>query len=167
MIGLWEYKNHYQIKNEDGEVLLTAKEESECCERICCANARPFEMPVVDADGNEIIRFKRPFKWCMNCCCMCWYPSWMQVLEVYCGDKYLGKILEYPAWPQPKLEVIDAYDNKLFNIGGPACGIVCCSDTDFPVKRNARRKKLKNDFFFRLQMLTTDQMSETSNGFSR
>jgi len=136
LLGCWEYKNNYRIKNlENDEVTLTALEESSLCMRICCANARSFKMPIIDNDGNEVLRLERPFRCCMYACFQCWYPNHTSVIEVYTGETYLGKILEVPSmcFFHPSMEVIDAQGEKLFVVKGPTCGMICCANVDFPV----------------------------------
>ena len=111
VFGCWEYNNKYDLISQSGDILLNAKEQSECCERMCCANGRSFTMPFANPQvssskneniitriiyimalcnkiisnaslssqsGEEVLRFERPLKLC-SCCCMCCYPSHMQV----------------------------------------------------------------------------------------
>ena len=48
VFGCWEYNNRYNVLSENGDVLLSAKEESECWQRAFCANGRAFSMPLID-----------------------------------------------------------------------------------------------------------------------
>ena len=58
-----------------------------------------------------------------------------KVIYVYGeGDKYLGKAIQYPTCFLPHLEIWDDNEQKLFDVNGPCC--VCCSDTEYPVRKN-------------------------------
>jgi len=52
--------------------LLTAKEESDCCERVCCPMFRGFTMDFKDVQGISYFRVERPFVcdpcYCQPCC---------------------------------------------------------------------------------------------------
>eukprot|EP00308_Calcidiscus_leptoporus_P001942 CAMPEP_0119353074 /NCGR_PEP_ID=MMETSP1334-20130426/2289_1 /TAXON_ID=127549 /ORGANISM="Calcidiscus leptoporus, Strain RCC1130" /LENGTH=304 /DNA_ID=CAMNT_0007366277 /DNA_START=57 /DNA_END=971 /DNA_ORIENTATION=+ len=48
--------------------LLKGKEESECCERVCCPLFRGFTMPFVDGNQTAFFTIRRPFK-CDPCYC--------------------------------------------------------------------------------------------------
>jgi len=132
LFGCWEYNNRYNVLSENGDVLLSAKEESECWQRAFCANGRAFNMPLINPQSGEtVIRFERPLKLC-SCCFDCCYPTHMQVIYVYGeGDKYLGKAIQYPTCFLPHLEIWDNNEQKLFDVNGPCC--VCCSDTEYPI----------------------------------
>ena len=58
MFGCWEYNNRYNVLSENGDVLLSAKEESECWQRAFCANGRAFNMPLINPQV------------CFTCCVM-------------------------------------------------------------------------------------------------
>lgn len=50
VLGCWEYKNHYRLRNLEtpgNPVALVAKEESGLCARACCANARQVAVEVI------------------------------------------------------------------------------------------------------------------------
>ena len=136
---------------------MTAKEESTLCSRACCANSRSFTMRVTDDAETEILRFERPLR-CMYVSCMCCYPDWTQVLRIYSGDTYLGRIAEHPSccFVHPKLEVIDANDEKLFMIHGPVCGCICCSNVDFPVWKMPPEDFRKVQLYFSYYKQVTD-----------
>ena len=54
------------------------KEESSCCMRWCCGQARALSVSFQDNQGNEILRFERPLRF-LGCCSDCCYPSLTQV----------------------------------------------------------------------------------------
>ena len=51
----WESANKYRIFNTLGQDVFFAKEDNDCCTRMCCGPGRPFEMNIVDNIGREII----------------------------------------------------------------------------------------------------------------
>lgn len=67
------------FKQQQG--LLLMNEESECCDKICCLNYRKFRMGVHlghNKGDPEILRFDRPFKCPLVCCC---YMPWPQEIR--------------------------------------------------------------------------------------
>ena len=55
VFGCWEYNNKYNVLDQNGETLLSAKEQSECIQRAFCANARAFSMPLMNPQVRCII----------------------------------------------------------------------------------------------------------------
>ena len=51
----WESANKYRIFNTLGQDVFFAREDNDCCTRMCCGPGRPFEMNIVDNLGREII----------------------------------------------------------------------------------------------------------------
>ena len=45
--------------NSLGQDVFFAKEDNDCCTRMCCGPGRPFEMNIVDNLGREIIHLGR------------------------------------------------------------------------------------------------------------
>lgn len=135
LLGCWEYKNHYKIRNETGDELMMAKEESSCCSRYWCKNQRPFVMPVTDKDGNEVMRFERPLR-CMGACCNCCYPNLLQSLTVTSNGQFLGRIQEPARCCDIALEIFGRdNETKKFELGGSVWKFccTCCEDVNYPV----------------------------------
>ena len=55
----WESCNKYRIFNSMGQDVFYAKEDNDCCTRMCCGPGRPFEMEIVDNLGREVIHLGR------------------------------------------------------------------------------------------------------------
>ena len=51
----WESANKYRIFNTLGQDVFFAREDNDCCTRMCCGPGRPFEMNIVDNLGREVI----------------------------------------------------------------------------------------------------------------
>ena len=63
VLECWEYTNKYDVMDDSGNPLFFMKEESGCCARMCCANARPLEVSFQDLQGQELLRFDRPLRY--------------------------------------------------------------------------------------------------------
>lgn len=74
----WESGNKYTIKNNQGQKMFYAVEESDCCSRQCCGSLRGFNLRILDNAKNEVIRIEREFA-----CDSCWFPCCLQVI-FYC-----------------------------------------------------------------------------------
>ena len=71
----WESANKYRVFNTLGQDVFFAREDNDCCTRMCCGPGRPFEMEIVDNSGREIIHLVRPLR-CQGCC----FPCCLQVI---------------------------------------------------------------------------------------
>lgn len=60
-----EWLNNFK-QNAQYQPFMSAKEESECFERICCSPFRGFNLPFVDTYGRAFLTVQRPFK--CDCC---------------------------------------------------------------------------------------------------
>jgi len=140
LLGCWEFKNHYSVADQFGNHLMLCKEESSCMSRLCCNNSRPFEMSVMDKFENEVLRFDRPLR-CMFCPLPCFYPSWMQSLNVTTqGGMFLGRIQEPALCCDIGLEVFEGQSQeKKYYINGNICEYFCrcCQDVDYPILNNS------------------------------
>ena len=74
VFGCWEYNNKYNVLDQNGETLLSAKEQSECIQRAFCANARAFSMPLMNPQVRCIIKkLNLCVFWSLICClCLPW-----------------------------------------------------------------------------------------------
>ncbi len=61
-----------------------------------------------------------------------------QVLMVYSGPNYLGKIVEYPTWWNKKLEVWNSKEEKVFDVKGPCLVVTCGCNNMFDVNINEK-----------------------------
>ncbi len=135
VLECWEYVNKYDVWDENGTQVFFLKEESDCCARMCCANARPLQVSFQDMHGEELLRFDRPLR-CMECPCSGCYPNWTQELSVIHQGQSLGVIREVPVCCTRKhLEVWSKNQEKIYDITGPCCPIGCGSDVSFPVSK--------------------------------
>ncbi|PIK38938.1 putative phospholipid scramblase 2 isoform X3 [Apostichopus japonicus] len=73
----FETANKYIVKNTLGQQVYFAAEDSDCCTRNCCGNARCFDMKILDNTQRDIIHLSRPLR-----CTSCWFPCCLQKLEV-------------------------------------------------------------------------------------
>ena len=73
----FETANKYKIKNVLGQNIYQAREETECCTRILCGPARPFELNIRDNADRDVLQLSRPYR-----CDSCLFPCCLQELEV-------------------------------------------------------------------------------------
>lgn len=130
----FETQNKYAVKNQTGQTVYYASEQSDCCSRNCCGPFRGFEMPIVDIYGHEIIHLIRPFtcNFC-NCCGCC--KCCLQKVDVYSPPGTLvGTVQEVWTFCIPKFKVLDPGGNVVLRITGPCCQFnLCCNDVEFKV----------------------------------
>lgn len=115
ILPLWEKRNKYKIaympdkpdkpwdewddqmfkKALKKNHLATAKEKSECCQRICCGPYREFTMKVkagedTGDEGGKLAEFERPFK----CTCFCYfcYINPQQIIAKDKDDNVIGSV---------------------------------------------------------------------------
>lgn len=125
----WESKNKYRIFNSLGQDVFYAKEENDCCTRMCCGPGRPFEMDIVDNLGREVIHLVRPLR-CQGCC----FPCCLQELEIQSPVGHPVAYLEQQwTFCTPKFLVKDERGEAVLAIEGPTCVCECCSDIDFSI----------------------------------
>lgn len=129
LITGFETENKYTIKNQSGEKIYYAKEQSECCERQCCGPLRSFDLKIMDAGKNEIIHLNRPLA-CDSCC----FPCCLQTMEVSAPPgNLIGTIEQQWSFWTPKFVIKDAVGNIVLRIKGPCCTFGLCTDVNFKV----------------------------------
>uniref|UniRef100_F7A786 Phospholipid scramblase n=2 Tax=Ciona intestinalis TaxID=7719 RepID=F7A786_CIOIN len=136
-----ETQNRFVVKNALGQQCYYAYEESDFCMRVCCGPHRGFMMHIVDNAGNEVIRMNREFKCCAGCC---WCAnsdccSYSINVESPVGTP-LGTIRQSQSCWVPMYEILDANEQKVFDIEGPCCvcpGPCCTCDFPFEIKSNS------------------------------
>lgn len=55
----WESNNKYVVKDQAGNKLFYAIEESGCCTRQCCGAARNFTLNIKDTTGRDVLEEMR------------------------------------------------------------------------------------------------------------
>lgn len=125
-------RNKYEIRNSLGQHLWTAKEQSDCCARLCFRKYRPLTLSVKDPLENNPLFLIRPFRLPMGLCC--WCNLCLAEMEVQGhGGIVLGFVrqLWHPFLPRFTVQTQDGQD-ALF-IHGPFCVCSCGSDVKFKV----------------------------------
>lgn len=125
----FETNNKYKVQNSMGQQVYFAAEDTECCTRICCGPARPFDIKILDNSQREVIHLARPFR-CTSCLC----PCFLQELEVTSPPGTpIGYVVQKWSLCAPKFEIQDAGRNPVLLIEGPICTINMCGDIEFEV----------------------------------
>jgi hypothetical protein len=158
--NLCEKQNKYKIKVKGGpgddETIFKAKEDSNCCQRMCCAPGHNAlihlkEDDLAQGDKQVLYTLHKPFK-CASCySCL---PICRSEMSIYkgkiknddqgmcdCGwappedSELIGRIQEVTCGGvfTPTLDVFDAKGEKKGQIKGPTCciGAFCSSDFDY------------------------------------
>lgn len=124
-----ETSNKYKIKNVLGQNVYKAVEDTDCCTRIACGPARPFDMIIKDNADREVIHLNRPLR-CSTCC----FPCCLQSLEVSSPPgTVIGYVNQLWSCIKPKFEITDADGNVALVIIGPWCTWSCAGDVEFKV----------------------------------
>lgn len=129
----WQVKNKFRLTDPNsGAVIGFFKEQSECCQRQCCKNARAFTASVVGENDQVIFKLDRP----CHCECLC-CP---QACNGFCGQEItvldgqnnrLSHITQIPTscicclsrW---KLTIPDAAGNDKYRLENNICKATCC-----------------------------------------
>ena len=82
-----ETANKYKVLAPNGMEIFDALEENDCCTRNLCGPNRPFDLAISDLNGEERIRLYRPLR-----CSSCWFPCFLQEMEVHAGGSMIGSI---------------------------------------------------------------------------
>ncbi|XP_031567694.1 phospholipid scramblase 2-like [Actinia tenebrosa] len=125
----FETNNKYEVKNNMGQQIYFAAEDTDCCTRQCCGPGRPFDMKILDNYQREVIHLTRPLR-----CSSCWFPCCLQEIEVQSPP---GTIVGYCAqlWSIciPKFAIQNANRETVLLIEGPLCQCNLCGDVEFQV----------------------------------
>ncbi|XP_030373187.1 phospholipid scramblase 1-like [Scaptodrosophila lebanonensis] len=130
----FETNNKYTIKNDIGQSVYTALEESDACMRRFCGSSRAFEMKIVNSYEKEVIHLSRPLA-CQNWCC----PCCLQTLEVSAppGTK-IGSIVQEWSVRSRTFKVNNHLGDTVLRIKGPFCLI--CGSEDFNIISRSDKK---------------------------
>ena len=121
----WEGANKYVVKNTLGQQIYYAAENSGCCERQCCKNARSFEMKIVDNNQREVIHVERPLRCTSSCYCSECCRQFMEVQSP--PGQPCGYIKANCSCIYPSFSVLDASMQEVLRIKGPCGGHGCCT----------------------------------------
>jgi len=132
----WESKNKYRIFNSVQQQVYFAKEDTECCMRMCCGPNRGFVINITDNLGQLVIRLERKFKCCAGCC---WCANadccaFELAVEAPPGE-IVGYVRQEQSCWKPNMTLRTSDHEILGRIEGPCCQCSgpCCSDVEFPV----------------------------------
>ena len=89
----FQVEKKFGIHGPSGEVLYSAKEQSNCFCRVCCQTIRPLNINIRDQTGKDVISFIRPMN-CAGMCCGIFYPHCTQALTVSINGETAGKLLK-------------------------------------------------------------------------
>eukprot|EP01080_Neovahlkampfia_damariscottae_P008435 gene8435-261_t len=111
LLSGFEMSNKYGATFSNGKTLL-ALEDSNCCARMYLGPNRCFKMHVYTDNKKEVLTFERPYAFC--------FPS----IEVYdptsTEKKLLGRVQSRFAFCSKELSVLDANEQEIYHIHGPA-----------------------------------------------
>ncbi|XP_071487102.1 LOW QUALITY PROTEIN: phospholipid scramblase 2-like [Diadema antillarum] len=135
-----DFANKYLIKNNVGQQVFFATEESDPCMRIMCGAARGFEFHILDNFSREVIRVFREFKCCAGCC---WcandnYCAYMITVEAPPGSP-IGYVKQSRSFISPHFDICNAENESVLKIRGPwcRCQTICCTgDIEFNILTN-------------------------------
>ena len=160
LITGFETENRYRLFTDDGNMMLTAKENSGLLRRINLGKYRSMEINVENMNGVEVLRFERdvPMFSCLFPCCF------LQTLEVFSGRCFIGSVEKIPSCLNFNFKIRDENGVAIMKIKGPSCFkefSSCFQNVDFRIfsletKKEVgyswelkRKKKLFIFFFYR------------------
>lgn len=132
------------------KLLFKCKEQSECCQRQCCAaSAREFimdikhvanEMGIRESFQNSFIRAHKPFK----CTCFCLERPEMTATYSQ-GGELLGRVRQPFTCCDPKFEIYDSSGALKYFIYADCCQCGICCSNNFCGKLSEARFNIYND----------------------
>lgn len=124
-----ELNNEYDVLNNRGKKIFTAKEKTCWCTRYFCGPCRPFTIEICDLQGNVCLTIKRPLRVC-HCCC----PTCCQQITVLDAQlQPVGFVSQQCSLKRPMFEIQSKDSECLFLIKGPCRCIPYCCRTDFKI----------------------------------
>jgi len=126
----FETKNKYTIRNAMGQDVYKAKEETDCCTRMCCGPSRPFDMTIKDNYDREVIHLNRPLA-----CNSCFFPCCLQSIEISSPPgQVIGTVEQEWSMCIPQFRIRDHNGDVVLRIEGPFFTFSFCgSDVEFKV----------------------------------
>lgn len=125
----FETANKYVVKDQAGNKLFYAMEESGCCTRQCCGNARNFTMSIKDVAGQDVMLIDRPIN-CSLFCGLC-FPDSVTVTAP--GGQVLGYVQQEFSFMKPKFALKNAAGATILKVVGPFCPMACMGTVEFQV----------------------------------
>jgi len=126
----FETANKYKVLNTMGQEVYFAKEDTDCCNRMCCGPSRPFDMNITDGQGTEVIHLYRPLR-CQGCC----FPCCLQRIEVSSPPgTIIGTIEQNWSLCAPSFSILDQSGEPVLEIEGPCLPCSCFGDVEFEIK---------------------------------
>lgn len=164
----WETDNKYAVKNMMGQQCYYALEESGCCSKMCCKDARGFTMKIVDNTQREVIRARRDFNCCATKCC--WLPCCgccrHEIVVESPPGVVIGRVHNECSFIRQSFSVKlgdEGSEEEVLKIVGPLClkrSLCCiCCDVTFTIESTSTGDevgKLKKQFTGMVKEVFTD-----------
>jgi len=122
-----EVEKKFNIHGASGEILYSAKEQSNCFCRICCQTIRPLNINIRDPTGKDVITFIRPMN-CAGMCCGIFYPHCTQALTVSINGESAGIVRERATWCYPVFHIFDSLGSAILKVRGPMFHFGTCGE---------------------------------------
>uniref|UniRef100_A0A1Y1LCM3 Phospholipid scramblase n=1 Tax=Photinus pyralis TaxID=7054 RepID=A0A1Y1LCM3_PHOPY len=124
-----EPENQFVVTNNIGQIMYTAKEESDDCSRRFCGSKRAFRMKIFDNYGNQVIHLTRPIA-CQACC----FPCCMQSMEISAPTgTTVGLIAQEWSLLYPTFLIKSPTGETVLQMKGPMCTMNCYADVEFKI----------------------------------
>ena len=113
----FETEKRFRLFTYDGNMMLTAKENSGLLRRINLSKYRSMEINVENMNRVEVLRFERdvPMFSCLFPCCF------LQTLEVFSGRCFIGSVEKIPNCINFNFKIRDENGVAIMKIKGPSC----------------------------------------------
>lgn len=145
--GMCETRNRYKIMDaKTGRVVFIAEEESEDCQRCCCAPNHEARVKIYfshDGLSRQALAFEvfKPFKCvgCFSCCDFC-QPE----VTMYKGGMEQNQVVGSVKMPvcggclKPVFDMNDGKGTKFAELTGPTCCVGSCCDSKFQVEKGGQ-----------------------------
>ncbi|XP_064476116.1 phospholipid scramblase 1-like [Ornithodoros turicata] len=137
LVGM-EQANKYVVRNNMGQFMYFALEESDFCTRCILGDIRPFEMKLMDYRGEEVMRMCRPLR-CNSWICFCC----LQEIRVEAPPgRSIGHIKQDCTVVYPSFSILNAVHQEVLKITGPLCTSSCMGDVPFEIYTSDRKQKI-------------------------
>lgn len=118
----WETPNKYSIKDQSGNKIFAAVEDSDMCGRQLCGKYRSFTIRLRNTGNQDVLLFERDIdcSCCFGLCC----PDTLKVMTS--TGQLLGTVKQSFAIFYPTFTIENAVGNPIFTIEGPLCPSSFC-----------------------------------------